>query len=83
MAQFKYEGRDRSGRKKAGMITAVSRREAAIKLREKGIRPMVLTEVPPSIWNKEISFGRAVKPQHFVIFFAPVCDARARRGDDC
>ncbi|ABO67902.1 type II secretion system F family protein [Geobacillus thermodenitrificans] len=68
MAQFKYEGRDRSGRKKAGMITAVSRREAAIKLREKGIRPMVLTEVPPSIWNKEISFGRAVKPQHFVIF---------------
>lgn len=68
MAQFKYEGRDRSGRKKAGVITAVSRREAAAKLREKGIRPLALAEVPPSIWNKEISFGRAVKLQHFVIF---------------
>ncbi|GAB6005620.1 type II secretion system F family protein [Geobacillus vulcani] len=68
MAQFKYEGRDRSGRKKAGVINAVSRREAAAKLREKGIRPLALAEVPPSIWNKEISFGRAVKLQHFVIF---------------
>ncbi|MGG2971767.1 type II secretion system F family protein [Geobacillus stearothermophilus] len=68
MAQFKYEGRDRSGRKKAGVITAVSRREAAAKLREKGIRPLALAEVPPSIWNQEISFGRAVKLQHFVIF---------------
>lgn len=68
MAQFKYEGRDQSGRKKAGVITAVSRREAAVKLREKGIRPLALAEVPPSIWNKEISFGRAVKLQHFVIF---------------
>ncbi|WP_044736407.1 type II secretion system F family protein [Geobacillus kaustophilus] len=68
MAQFKYEGRDRSGRKKAGVITAVSRREAAAKLREKGIRPIALAEVPPSVWNKEISIGRVVKLQHFVVF---------------
>jgi type IV pilus assembly protein PilC len=68
MAQFKYEGRDRSGRKKAGVIVAGSKREAAVKLREKGVRPTALTEVPETLWNKEISLGRAVKLQHFVIF---------------
>ncbi|KPD01584.1 Type II secretion system protein F [Geobacillus sp. BCO2] len=68
MTQFKYEGRNQSGRKQTGVITANSRREAVMKLRDKGIRPVVITEVPPSVWNKEISIGRAVKLQHFVVF---------------
>lgn len=68
MAQFKYEGRNQRGRKQTGVIAANSRREAVMKLRDKGIRPVVITEVPPSVWNKEISIGRAVKLQHFVVF---------------
>ncbi|BBW95411.1 type II secretion system F family protein [Geobacillus sp. FSL W8-0032] len=68
MAQFKYEGRDKQGRKKSGVIAAASRSEAALKLREKGVRPTVIAEVPPTVWNKEISIGRPVKLQHFVVF---------------
>ncbi|WP_445612794.1 type II secretion system F family protein [Geobacillus sp. YF-1] len=68
MAQFKYEGRDQQGRKKSGVIAAASRREAALKLREKGVRPTIIAEVPPTVWNKEISIGRPVKLQHFVVF---------------
>lgn len=39
MARYKYEGRDRKG-KKTGIVTAQSKREAMLQLKEKGIRVM-------------------------------------------
>ncbi len=68
MGHFQFEGREKSGKKRTGKIQADSRREAVVKLREKHIAVLELTRVPDTIWNKEISFGRQVKLQAFVIF---------------
>lgn len=67
MARFKYEGRDRKG-KRRGVINAASRREALLKLKDDGIRIIEITEVPETILTKDISFGNPVKLEHFVIF---------------
>lgn len=67
MARFKYSGRDRRG-KKDGTITAASRREAMVKLKEQGIRVIEMTEVPETLMTKELSIGNPVKLQHFVIY---------------
>ncbi|WHZ01903.1 type II secretion system F family protein [Neobacillus sp. YX16] len=67
MARFKYEGRDKRG-KKQGMMNAASRREAMFKLKEDGIRVIEITEVPETLMTKDISIGNPVKLQHFVIY---------------
>ena len=67
MARFKYEGRDRKG-KRQGTVTAGSKREAMIKLKDEGIRVIEMTEVPETLLTKDISFGNPVKLQHFVIY---------------
>jgi type IV pilus assembly protein PilC len=67
MARFKYEGRDRKG-KRQGTVTAGSKREAMMKLKEDGIRVIDMTEVPETLFTKDISIGNPVKLQHFVIY---------------
>lgn len=67
MARFKYSGRDRRG-KKDGTITAASRREAMVKLKEQGIRVIEMTELPETMLTKELTIGNPVKLQHFVIY---------------
>ncbi len=67
MARFKYSGRDLKG-KRSGAITAPSKREAVRRLREQGIRILEITEVPETIFSKEISLGSSVKLQDFVIY---------------
>src|SRR3954453_11157447 len=67
MARFKYNGRDRRG-KKQGIVTAASRREAMVKLKDDGIRVIEMTEVPETLMTKDLSFGNPVKLQHFVIY---------------
>jgi type IV pilus assembly protein PilC len=68
MAQFSYVGRDRSGKKRIGSIIGLSKREAVLKLKEKGIAVKDVQEKQQSILNKEIFIGKQVKSQHFVIF---------------
>ncbi|MBB5324576.1 type IV pilus assembly protein PilC [Anoxybacillus tepidamans] len=68
MAQFKYQGRDVHGRKQRGVITGESKREAMLKLREKGIKVTEINEVPETLLNKEITFGKPVKLQDFAIY---------------
>ncbi|MCK6257923.1 type II secretion system F family protein [Fictibacillus sp. KIGAM418] len=68
MPQFQYTGRDRTGKKKTGAIIGISKREAVLKLREKGIAVMELQEAKQTLLNKEISIGPRVKSQQFVIF---------------
>jgi type IV pilus assembly protein PilC len=68
MPQFRYEGRNIKGRRQTGTITSTSKREAIIKLRQKGIKVLEINEVPQTLLNKEITFGNAVKLQDFVIY---------------
>ncbi|MCM2980571.1 MULTISPECIES: type II secretion system F family protein [Niallia] len=67
MARYKYTGRDRKGTKK-GIITASSKREAMVQLKEKGIKITEINEVPETLLTKEITFGSPVKLQDFVIY---------------
>jgi type IV pilus assembly protein PilC len=68
MAQFSYVGRDKSGKKRIGSILGLSKREAVLKLKEKGIAVMEVQEMKQNLFNKEISLGSPVKSQQFVIF---------------
>ncbi|OXT18946.1 type II secretion system protein F [Bacillus sp. OG2] len=67
MARFKYSGRDRSGTR-TGTLSASSKREAIIKLKEENIRVVDITEVQETALTKDISIGNPVKLQHFVIY---------------
>ncbi|MBU8879567.1 type II secretion system F family protein [Bacillus sp. FJAT-29790] len=67
MPRYKYSGRDRSG-KKSGTITAASKREAVMQLKEKGIRVLEFNEIPETLLTKDITIGNPVKLQDFVIF---------------
>jgi type IV pilus assembly protein PilC len=67
MARYKYEGRDRKG-KKQGIVNAASRREAMFKLKDDGIRVIEMTEVPETLMTMDITLGNPVKLQHFVIY---------------
>ncbi|MGD6899085.1 type II secretion system F family protein [Bacillus infantis] len=67
MARYKYSGRDLKG-KKSGIVTAGSKREAMIQLKEAGIRILDLNEIPETFLTKEISIGNPVKLQDFVIY---------------
>ncbi|WP_070120822.1 type II secretion system F family protein [Bacillus marinisedimentorum] len=68
MGYFRFEGREKSGKKRKGKIEADTRREAVLKLREKNIAVLEISQVPETIWNKEITVGRQVKLRDFVIF---------------
>ncbi|MBN8200722.1 type II secretion system F family protein [Bacillus sp. NTK034] len=67
MSRYKYSGRDRKG-KKSGIMTAVSKREAMLQLKENGIRVLDIQEVPETFLTKEITIGNPVKLQDFVIY---------------
>ncbi|TRZ37412.1 type II secretion system F family protein [Niallia circulans] len=67
MARYKYEGRDRRG-KKTGIVTAQSKRDAMLQLKEKGIRVMEMNEIPETLLTKELTLGSPVKLQDFVIY---------------
>jgi type IV pilus assembly protein PilC len=67
MARFKFDGRDRRG-KRQGTINASSRREAMLKLKEEGIRVIEMKEIPETLMTKDLTFGNPVKLQHFVIY---------------
>ena len=67
MARYRYSGRDKRG-KKQGVVTAQSKREAMVQLKEKGIKVTEITEIPETLLTKEITFGSTVKLQDFVIY---------------
>jgi type IV pilus assembly protein PilC len=68
MAQFEYVGRHRSGSIKSGKLMSDSRREAILKLKDKGIAVTHIQEKELAPWNKDIAIGAPVKLQHFVIY---------------
>ncbi|WP_458412341.1 type II secretion system F family protein [Schinkia sp. CFF1] len=68
MAQFKYTARNMTGKKQTGTIRADSRREAIMKLKDRGVRVLQIEDVPETALNKEIYIGNPVKLKDFVIF---------------
>ncbi|GAE27338.1 type IV fimbrial assembly protein PilC [Halalkalibacter wakoensis JCM 9140] len=68
MAQYKYIGRDVTGRIKKGTIVGQSKREAAAKLKERRIAVQELEETKATGLNKEITFGNPVRLQDFSVF---------------
>src|SRR5690625_24957 len=69
MIFYKYTGRTRKGAIQKGTIEGTSRNDVIQKLREKGISPREITETKPSIFNRDLTFGRAsLKNEHFVIY---------------
>ncbi|WP_099362068.1 type II secretion system F family protein [Fredinandcohnia onubensis] len=67
MPRFKYEGRDKFG-KKSGTISGTSKNDAVSSLRDKGIRVISINEVPEPFLTKDIAIGNPVKLRDFVIF---------------
>ncbi len=67
MTRFRYEGRDRNGKKK-GQLTAPSKKEAMLRLKNQGIRIISMEEIPETFLTKDITIGNPVKLQHMVVF---------------
>lgn len=67
MPRFKYEGRDKFG-KKSGTISGTSKTDAVSSLSDKGIRVISINEVPETILTRDIAIGNPVKLRDFVIF---------------
>ncbi|MCC3356549.1 type II secretion system F family protein [Bacillus sp. REN16] len=67
MPRYKYEGRDKYG-KKSGTISGTSKTDAVANLRQKGIRVTNINEIPETLLTKEIAIGSPVKYKDFVIF---------------
>lgn len=68
MPQFKYEGRDLRGKKHRGKLTSASKKEAILKLKEKGVRVSDIQEMKETLLTKEITIGNSVKLYDFVIY---------------
>jgi len=64
---FRYSGRTKTGAPKKGIIDAPNKKVAIEKLRTQGINARELQE-SNSILHKDISFGKKVKHQDFVIY---------------
>ncbi|PEL13438.1 type II secretion system F family protein [Bacillus sp. AFS017336] len=68
MTQYQYTVKNVKGERKNGQIKANSQREAYGLLREKQYRVLSLTEVPETIWTKDLSFNQSVNQKDFVIY---------------
>ncbi|MDF2814377.1 MAG: type secretion system protein [Paenibacillus sp.] len=68
MANFAYEAVSESGRKMKGVLRAQNKNAAISELRGKGMIIRSIQEKQSTAMDKEISFGRAVKLEDFVIF---------------
>ena len=53
---------------RTGVIVAVDKREAAMKLKSQGIRVTNLTVQAETALTKEIVIGKPVKREHFIMF---------------
>lgn len=67
MARFKYEGRDAKSIQR-GTVTANTKRDAAIKLKNQGIRVVSLVEQKETVLTKDITIGSPVKRDQLIMF---------------
>ncbi|PID04121.1 type II secretion system protein F [Sporosarcina sp. P2] len=67
MARFTYEGRDAKAIRR-GTVTATNKRDAAIKLKDQGIRVVNLVEQKETMLTKDITIGSPVKRDQLIMF---------------
>ena len=68
MPVYRYQGRDKGGKSKSGKVTAESRKEAIMKLRETGVAVTSIEELTGLLY-KEIPLGqKKVKNRDFIIY---------------
>ena len=68
MPQFIYEAVTAGGKKTKGVLRAASKTAAIQELRGKGLLIRSVQEKKSGLMDREIAFGRPVKPEHFVLF---------------
>jgi type IV pilus assembly protein PilC len=68
MPVFAYEARERGGKKKKGTLEASTRVTAISELKKQGLLVLNIKEQKQSVLQKDISIGRPIKNQDFVIF---------------
>jgi type IV pilus assembly protein PilC len=68
MATFAYEAREKSGKKKKGMLDATTQSAAIAELKKHGLIVLSIKEEKKSVLQKEITIGRPIKNQDFVVF---------------
>ncbi|ARK23613.1 type II secretion system protein F [Sporosarcina sp. P37] len=67
MPRFTYEGRDAKSIRK-GTVTANNKRDAAIKLKNQGIRVVSIVEQKETVLTKDITIGSPVKRDQLIMF---------------
>ncbi|UOY92624.1 type II secretion system F family protein [Ectobacillus sp. JY-23] len=68
MPQFQYVVRTKTGKRQTGKVSAVSKRDAYDRLRERELRVLEVKEAPETLLNKEITIGNPLKLRDFVIY---------------
>jgi type IV pilus assembly protein PilC len=68
MPQFSYIARDRTGKRRTGIIQAKSKHEVHIKMRDKGLRVLEVEQKKETILTKDITLGAPVSLKLFVIY---------------
>lgn len=68
MAQFEYVVRNQSGKKQTGKMKGNSKREVYEQLKEKRFGILEIKEIPETVLNRDISFGKPMKLKDFVIY---------------
>lgn len=67
MGRYSYEGRDAKAIRR-GTIVAANKREAAVKLKNQGIRVTSLTEEPVTVLTRDIVIGKPIQRAPFIMF---------------
>jgi type IV pilus assembly protein PilC len=68
MPQFSYIARDRTGKRRKGIVQAKSRHEVHVKMRDKGMRVLEVEQKKETILTKDIHIGAPVSLKLFVIY---------------
>jgi type IV pilus assembly protein PilC len=68
MPEFLYQAVDERGKRRKGVLSASSKSAAIAELKKRGLAAKALTEKEKSIWQTEITIGKPVKAEDFVVY---------------
>ncbi len=68
MASFRYTVFDIEGKIEKGKLEAYNKEQATKLLKDQGYKVEALAEIKETIWNRDLHFGKIVKPREFVVF---------------
>jgi type IV pilus assembly protein PilC len=68
MPEFLYQALDERGKRQKGQLSAPTKGAAIHELKRRGLIPRAVEEKQKSIWQMEITIGKPVKTEDFVIY---------------